>query len=333
MSIIVDRRDLDFYLYEMFDVDALVKTDRYSMHDRESISTILSVAESIAEDVYLPAASYLDVHEPEFVDGEVVTSDVLKNCISVFRDAGFFSLGFDAEQAGMQLPHIVSMFCTGIFCAANAPAHGYAFLTAAAAKMLNACGSEQLKSEYLQPLIDGRWFGTMCLSETQAGSSLADIKTKAEPLDDGTYKLTGTKMWISGGDQDISDNIIHMVLAKIPDGGVGVRGISLFLVPKIRVNSDGSFGQSNNIALAGINHKMGQRGTVNTVLNFGESGDCIGYLIGNANEGLKNMFHMMNEARIGVGMGAHYVRFSGVFVFAGIFLGAHAGAASGRKKA
>jgi len=142
----------------------------------------------------------------------------------------------------------------------------------------------------------------MCLSETHAGSSLSDIRCMAEPVGDGSYKLTGTKMWISGGEQDISENIVHMVLARTPDAPSGVKGISLFLVPKIRVEEDGSLGESNNIALAGLNHKMGQRGTTNTLLNFGEGGDCFGYLVGEVNEGLKNMFHMMNEARIGVGM-------------------------------
>jgi len=190
----------------------------------------------------------------------------------------------------------------GIFQAANAPAVGYHFLTASNAHMLHACGSEALQAQFLAPMVEGRWLGTMCLSEPQAGSSLADIRTLASPAGDGSYHLTGTKMWISGGDQDISENIVHMVLARTPDAPAGVRGISLFLVPKYRVNADGSLGDFNNVVLAGLNHKMGQRGTTNTLLNFGESGDCVGYLVGQENEGLKNMFHMMNEARIGVGM-------------------------------
>ncbi|MEK9534987.1 MAG: acyl-CoA dehydrogenase, partial [Halieaceae bacterium] len=176
------------------------------------------------------------------------------------------------------------------------------FLTSSNAHMLQACGSEALRERYLPPLVEGRWFGTMCLSEPHAGSSLSDIRCMAEPVGDGSFKLTGTKMWISGGEQDISENIVHMVLARTPGAPPGVKGISLFLVPKIRVKEDGLLGEPNNIALAGLNHKMGQRGTTNTLLNFGEGGDCLGYLVGEENEGLKNMFHMMNEARIGVGM-------------------------------
>ena len=146
----------------------------------------------------------------------------------------------------------------------------------------------------------------MCLSEPQAGSSLADIRTTAVPTEgeDGVYRITGTKMWISGGDQNISDNIVHMVLAKIPGGPAGTKGISLFLVPKVRVNADGAAGPRNNVALAGLNHKMGQRGTTNCLLNFGEGGDCLGFLLGEPHHGIEYMFQMMNEARIEVGHSA-----------------------------
>jgi len=199
---------------------------------------------------------------------------------------------------------MVYQVISGIFTCANGPLIGYAFLTAANANMLNTCGSDELKAKFLQPMLDGRWYGTMCLSEPQAGSSLSDIRTKAELAEAGHYNITGTKMWISGGEQELSENIVHMVLAKIPGSPPGVKGISLFLVPKYRVNDDGSLGEKNNIALAGLNHKMGNRGTTNTLLNFGEQGECQGYLVGKENEGLANMFHMMNEARIGVGYGA-----------------------------
>jgi butyryl-CoA dehydrogenase len=202
----------------------------------------------------------------------------------------------------MQLPWMMDQALNGMFVCANNPVHTYLFLTQGVANMLNACGSDELKAKYLPKLVEGEWFGTMCLSETQAGSSLADIRTKADLRADGAYNISGTKMWISGGEQDITDNIVHMVLAKIPGSPPGVKGISLFLVPKNRVNDDGSVGDSNNVALAGLNHKMGCRGTTNCLLNFGESGESIGYLVGEPNQGLANMFHMMNEARISVGM-------------------------------
>ncbi|MDC1144127.1 acyl-CoA dehydrogenase [Porticoccaceae bacterium] len=304
MSMIVNRRDLDFMFYEALDLDNLLKSERYSDYDRESLDAMFDLCQSIAEDEFLPCAGKLDANEPQFIDGAVETIPEVKQAINAFKEAGLATSGYDADIGGMQLPWMVDQALNGMFVCANNPIHIYLFLTQGVANMLNACGSSALKEQYLGPLVAGDWFGTMCLSEPQAGSSLADIRTKAESLGDGSYKLTGTKMWISGGEQDLSDNIIHMVLAKVPGGPAGVRGISLFLVPKMRVNADGSLGEHNNIALAGLNHKMGCRGATNTLLNFGEGGDCIGYLVGNENDGLANMFHMMNEARISVGMSA-----------------------------
>ena len=304
MSMIVNRRDLDFVLYETLDLETILKSERFADYDRESLDAMMDLCQSVAEDQFLPCAAKLDANEPQFVDGKVETIPELKEAINAYREAGLCTSAYDADVGGMQLPCIVDQALNGMFVCANNPAHIYLFLTQGVANMLNVCGSDKLKERYLPKLVDGEWFGTMCLSEPQAGSSLADIRSKADPLDDGSYKITGTKMWISGGEQDITDNIIHMVLAKIPGSPPGVKGISLFLVPKIRVNEDGSLGDSNNVALAGLNHKMGCRGATNCLLNFGESGDSIGYLVGEANQGLANMFHMMNEARISVGMSA-----------------------------
>ena len=304
MSMIVNRRDIDFYLYELLDLEELLKNDRYQEHDRDTVTAILDLAQQIAEEAFLPCAAELDEHEPIFEAGRAITPDSLKACLKTFVEAGLPAATFDASLGGMQLPMLVANFMQGIFQAANGSAVGYIFLTTSNAHMLEACGSDALRARYLPPLVEGRWFGTMCLSEPHAGSSLSDIRCMAEPLGDGSFKLTGTKMWISGGDQDVSENIIHMVLARTPGAPAGVKGISLFLVPKYRVTETGEIGDFNHIALAGLNHKMGQRGITNTLLNFGEGGDCLGYLVGAEHEGLKNMFHMMNEARIGVGMGA-----------------------------
>ena len=304
MSMIVNRRDIDFYLYEMLDLEGLLKSDRYQEHDRDTVTAILDLAQQIAEEAFLPCAAELDEHEPVFESGRAVTPDSLKACLKTFVEAGLPAATFDAALGGMQLPMLVANFMQGIFQAANGSAVGYIFLTTSNAHMLEACGSDALRARYLPPLVEGRWFGTMCLSEPHAGSSLSDIRCMAEPLGDGSFSLTGTKMWISGGDQDVSENIVHMVLARTPGAPAGVKGISLFLVPKYRVTETGEIGDFNHIALAGLNHKMGQRGITNTLLNFGEGGECLGYLVGAEHEGLKNMFHMMNEARIGVGMGA-----------------------------
>ncbi|XXK57853.1 acyl-CoA dehydrogenase [Porticoccaceae bacterium nBUS_09] len=304
MSMIVNRRDLDFVLYETLDLERILESERYADYDRESLDAMMDLCQTIAEDQFLPCAAKLDANEPQFVDGKVETISELKEAIGAYQEAGLCASAYDLDVGGMQLPWMMDQALNGMFVCANNPAHIYLFLTQGVANMLNACGSDELKRKYLPNLVDGNWFGTMCLSEPQAGSSLADIRTKADVNTDGSYSISGTKMWISGGEQDITENIIHMVLAKIPGSPPGVKGISLFLVPKNRVNDDGSIGEFNNIALAGLNHKMGCRGATNCLLNFGESGDSIGYLVGEPNQGLANMFHMMNEARISVGMSA-----------------------------
>ena len=311
MSTIVNRRDLDFLLYETLGLGELLEDERFADYDKEAIDAIFDVSQSIAEDVFQPFAAKLDANEPEFVDGKVEIIPEVGEALNAYKEAGLFMTGYDTDIGGMQLPWMAHQAVNAMFVCANTSVSNYAFLTQGAANMLNACGSPALKDKYLPKMLEGEWFGTMCLSEPQAGSSSADIRTKAEKLDEGKYKITGTKMWISGGDHKLTDNIIHMVLAKIPGGPAGVKGISLFLVPKHRVNDDGTIGQSNNVALAGLNHKMGHRGTTNCLLNFGEAGDTIGYLVGGENQGLANMFHMMNEARIGVGMAATTIGLGG----------------------
>jgi butyryl-CoA dehydrogenase len=204
----------------------------------------------------------------------------------------------------MQLPFLITSAADALFATANASTPAYPLLARAAANLLAVYGNQEQKRLYMRPILEGRYYGTMCLSEPQAGSSLADIRTTAIPQPDGSYKLTGSKMWISAGDHELGENIIHLVLAKIVGAPAGVKGISLFIVPRYRVNPDGSRGVRNDVRLAGLNHKMGQRGSVNTFLKFGEADDCIGYLVGQPHQGLGYMFHMMNEERIGVGMGA-----------------------------
>ncbi len=304
MSAIVNRRDVDFMLYEMFDLEGLFATPRYAAWDRATIAAVLDTAQTIAETKYLPCAAHVDANEPHFVDGKVVMEPAVGEALKAFGEAGLFAAGFDEGVGGMQLPMLAGLMVNGMFQAANVSVANYSFLTIANAHLIEAFGSEDQKARFLGPLLEGRWFGTMCLSEPQAGSSLSDIRTRAEPLPDGSYRISGSKMWISGGDHELTENIVHLVLAKIPGGPPGVKGISLFIVPRYRVDESGAIGAWNNIALAGLNHKMGQRGTVNCLLNFGEQGDCIGHLVGEPHKGLSYMFHMMNEARVGVGHGA-----------------------------
>ncbi len=307
----MNRRDLDFQLYEMLNVEALTARERFSEHDKDVFNAVIDTATQIAADLFEPHNSKADQNEPTFDGEKVHIIPEVKEALQAYIEAGFIGAQHDYDVGGMQLPATIAMTCSTIFNAANVGTSGYPFLTVGASNVIRAYGSKEQKKKFMEPMVAGRFFGTMCLSEPQAGSSLSDIKTKAVPQEDGTYRLSGNKMWISAGEHELSENIVHLVLAKIPDGPAGVKGISLFIVPKYLVNEDGSLGARNDVSLAGLNHKMGYRGTTNTLLNFGESEGAVGYLIGEPHQGLFYMFHMMNEARIGVGLGAVSLGYAG----------------------
>ena len=311
MSLLLNPRDIEFILYELLDAAALTQAARYAEHDRAVFDAVLDAALKLAEEQFAPHAAKLDAHEPTFDGDRVHLIPEVKAALDAYVAGGFMGMSANADLGGMQLPLVVAEAAWAYFSAANISANGYAFLTRAAINLLTVFGSDEQRQRYVIPMIEGRFFGTMCLSEPHAGSSLSDIRVKAEPTDAGYYAISGTKMWISAGEHELSENIIHLVLAKIPGGPRGVKGISLFVVPKVRVNDDGSLGERNNIVLGGLNHKMGYRGTTNAVLNFGENGGCRGWLIGAPHHGLFYMFHMMNEARIGVGMGATVLGYTG----------------------
>lgn len=311
MSSTLNRRDLDFLLYEFLKVEELCEREMWSEHDRNGFDAVLDLAEQIAEEKFLPNAAKLDENEPQFDGEKVHLPPEVKEAHEAYIEAGFMSAHCSYEEGGMQLPLTINQAARAIFASANIASLAYLSLTNSAANMLSVWGSEELKEKFLGPMRSGRFYGTMCLSEPHAGSNLADIRTRAEPQPDGTYHLYGTKMWISGGEHDLSENIVHMVLAKIPGGPPGVKGISLFVVPKYRLDEQGNPAESNGVTLAGLNHKMGYRGTTNTLLNFGEKEPCVGYLMGKEHDGLRCMFHMMNEARIGVGMGAVTLGYAG----------------------
>jgi len=301
--ITLDRRELDFQLFDVATVDALCRGP-FAAYDQTIMSGILDTAEDIAREKFLPHAEKSDRCEPRFEDGRAVLIPEIGEALAAFREAGFFGATFDHEWGGLQMPETLRSAVSYLFFTANIGTSGYVLLTNGAANVLSAFASQDQKTRFLAPLVEGRFFGTMCLSEPHAGSSLADIATTAHAQDDGSYHLRGRKMWISGGEQEISENIVHLVLAKVPGGGEGVRGISLFIAPKYHVKDDGSCGARNGIQLAGLNHKMGYRGTTNTVLHFGEENPCVAFRVGEEGRGLFYMFHMMNEARIAVGLGA-----------------------------
>lgn len=308
---IVNRRDLEFVLYELLQVEALASRERYREHSREVFDAVIDSAYRIATEQFASHGHKGDENEPRFENGRVVMIPEVKQALDAFCRAGFMSASLDAELGGMQLPVTVAQAAFAIFNGANIGTAAYPFLTIANANLISVFGTEQQKKTYLPHLLSGRFFGTMCLSEPQAGSSLADIVTRAEPQGDGTFRLFGNKMWISAGDHDLSENIVHLVLARIKGAPSGVKGISLFIVPKFLVNPDGTLGRRNDVVLAGLNHKMGYRSAVNCVLNFGERGGAVGTLVGAPDKGLACMFHMMNEARVGVGLGAVMLGYSG----------------------
>jgi len=299
---LIPRRDLDFQVYEVLDSESLLSAPRFADHDRSVFDGVLDTAYRIAEECFLPYAAKSDLDEPAFEDGTVRLPPEARTAVQALAAAGFFATSFDAGDGGLQLPHTVTAACSAVFAGAHVGFHTYPMLTRGAANLILAFGSADQRRLFAGPMIEGRYFGTMCLSETGAGSSLADIRTRAVPQDDGSFLISGSKMWISAGEHDLAENIVHMVLARIPGSPPGVKGISLFIVPRDRVSPVGTVGARNDVRLAGLNHKMGWRGAPNTVLNFGEQGHCAGYLVGESDRGLAYMFQMMNEARIAVGV-------------------------------
>ncbi|UTW09510.1 acyl-CoA dehydrogenase [Pseudomonas benzenivorans] len=308
---LLSARNLAFELYEVLDAQALTERERFADHSRETFDAAIDTARSIAERLYAPHNRKGDEQEPQYVDGAAVLIDEVAPALKAFHEAGFLNATRDFEAGGMQLPNLLSQACFAHFQAANIATSSYSLLTMGAANLIEAFGSPEQKERFLQPMLEGRCFGTMALTEPHAGSSLSDIRTRAEPAADGSYRIRGNKIFISGGDQPISENIVHMVLARLPDAPPGVKGISLFIVPKFLVGDDGALGPRNDVLLAGLFHKMGWRGTTSTALNFGDNGDCVGYLLGQPHQGLSYMFQMMNEARIGVGMGATMLGYAG----------------------
>lgn len=302
-STILSRRDLDFLLYEWLDVEKLTTLERFTEHSRETFDGVLDLCEQLATRYFAPHNKLSDANEPTF-DGQTVTliPDV-KEAWDAFAAADLIAMGMDAEIGGAQLPATVAQAAFAWISAANVSTSGYLMLTIANANLLARFGSPEQIETFVKPMLAGRFSGTMALSETQAGSSLADITTRAEPQPDGSYRLFGSKMWISGAEHEMTENIVNLVLAKIPGGPAGTKGISLFIVPKFLAD-----GTRNGVAISGLNHKMGQRGITNTVLNFD---GAVGYLVGEPHRGIVYMFHMMNEARLGVGMGAVALGYTG----------------------
>ena len=297
------RRNLRFVLYDVHGVDRLTKFSYYSENDGEIFDLILETAEKVGRDQLAPLFREMDREGPVLEDGRVKVHAGVKDLMKTMGEGGWIAAKAPYEMGGQQLPEMLNTACAFIFSAANYSAGVYPMLTRGAAHLITAFGSEGLREEFVPKMYGGEWQGTMALTEPQAGSSLTDIRTHAEPDENGFYRISGQKMFISAGDHDGVENIIHLLLARIKGAPPGVKGISLFVVPKMRVSGNGAL-VSNDVVTAAIYHKLGYRGCPITQLSFGENGDCRGYLVGEPHKGLSYMFQMMNEARIEVGVGA-----------------------------
>jgi alkylation response protein AidB-like acyl-CoA dehydrogenase len=337
------RDTLQFLIYDWLCVDSLNSRARFADHSRETFDAVLDTCERIAREKYAPFNRLVDTQQPRTeVDEQGVLRVVLPQAThdarAAYVESGMLAAAQDYALGGMQLPYVMDAAANSFFAVASISISSN-LLTTGNANCIMATGTQMQKDVFAANEFNGRWAGTMCLSEPQAGSSLSDILTKALPDGDDfardplgpRYRLRGNKMWISSGEHELTENIVHLVLAKIPDESgkliPGVKGISLFIVPKKLVNAQGKLtGQRNDVALAGLNHKLGWTGTPNTLLNFGEGkfavgnngpygkgAGAVGYLVGKPGEGLKCMFHMMNEARIGIGMAATMLGLAGYY--------------------
>jgi alkylation response protein AidB-like acyl-CoA dehydrogenase len=305
MSKYFNRRNIDFLLYEVFDVMSLGKYDYFKRHKKEAYRLIIDSAAQLAEKELRPFLVEMDRKEPQFENGKVKVHPQVKKLMKEFGEGGWISADASSQFGGQQLPLTLTSCAQFIFGAANYSASVFPFLSAGVARLLGEFATDELKNQYIPKLYSGEWQGTMAMTEPQAGSSLGDIITSADPLDDeGTvYKISGQKIYISAGDHDGVENIVHLMLARIKGAPEGTKGLSLFLVPQKRYNEKGQ-PINNNVVTSGIFHKMGYKGAPIVQLEFGGGDGCFGFLVGKPNHGFAHMFQLMNEARIAVGLNA-----------------------------
>lgn len=292
---------LKFIMHDVHDIESVLKAERYQDFDTESVNFILDSAKDLADKEFFPYYQEMDEKPAVYKDGEIIVHPQVKNVIKKSAELGLLGATFDYDHGGMQLPWMASLGAGYILTAANNPLVMYGGLTAGAAHLIATYGTHEQTETYVPKMLNGEWGGTMCLTEPQAGSSLSDITSTAYPQPDGSYKIVGQKIFISSGDHQCVDNIIHLFLARIEGAPAGTKGISLFIVPKKRIKTDGTL-ESNDVKAAGDFQKLGQRANATAHLSFGENNDCYGWLVGDENRGLAQMFQMMNGARIEVGL-------------------------------
>ena len=299
----VDIDTLKYLLYDVHELEELLKRERFVDHDKESLDMFLDSSKDFADRELFPYLKEMDENPAFHKDGQVYVHKQVETMMKKGGELGFISSSFDYEVGGLQIPLMASTASSYILDAANNHLPGYAGLTQGAAELIIHFAKKDLLDKYVPDMLAGNWGGTMCLTEPQAGSSLSDIVTKATPHENGYYNISGQKIFISAGDNQYLDNIVHLVLARIEGAPKGTRGISLFIVPKNRKLDDGSL-EPNDVTSVADFQKMGQKGYCTTHLGFGDKDDCRGWLVGEENNGLSCMFVMMNAARIGVGRAA-----------------------------
>ena len=299
----VDMRDIQFNLYEALDLEGLSGYPKYAEYNRELYDMVLEEARKFAVSALAPANTEWDKIGCKLEDGVVVTPPGLADVYWQFCEGGWVSPSADIEVGGQGLPRMMNLATSDMFCGANLAFLIYPGLSAAAADLIQHFCDDETSNLVVPIMLSGQWGGTMCLTEPGAGTAVGDSRTIATPKGDGkTYNIEGTKLFISGGDQDVTENIIHLVLARTPDAPPGVKGLSLFLVPKVRYDETGALGETNDVTCGGVEHKMGIHACSTCLLNFGTDGNCEGQLIGNEGDGIRIMFRMMNEARNAVGL-------------------------------
>jgi alkylation response protein AidB-like acyl-CoA dehydrogenase len=299
----VSMRNLKFLLYEVFDAESVIGYPRFQDHSREVFDMVLDTGFKMGKDILFPVCSEMDKKPPEFVGGTVKVHPMVRGLMKACGEGGWIGAHADYDQGGQQLPTMITTAFRFLFAAANYSASVFPFLSSGAAHLIESFGSQELVLTYVPRMFSGEWQGTMALTEPQAGSSLTDLTTTATPTGEGYYKLRGQKIFISAADHDGVDNVVNLLLARIKGAPPGVKGISLFVVPKKRLEAGGAL-VDNDVTTMGIYHKLGYRGSPITQLSLGEDDNCRGWLVGEPHQGLKYMFQLMNEARIEVGMGA-----------------------------
>jgi len=299
----VSERNLSFLLYEVFNAEGLTEYERYQDQNRKMYDMVIKAAVKLGKDLLFPIFEEMDRKPPEYVDGQIKVHPEMKNILAQFAEGGWIVPNWPVEKGGEGLPHMIATVSQFIFNSANMSATAYIGLTSGAAHLIESFGDEKMKHRYLPDMLAGKWQGTMALTEPEAGSSLGDLTTTGYPTDKGHYLIKGQKIFISAGDNDATENVIHLMIGRIEGAPAGAKGISLFIVPKKRINENGEL-IPNDLACSGAYHKMGYKGTPIAQLSMGDNNDCHGWLVGEPNKGLMYMFQMMNEARIMVGMQA-----------------------------